>query len=299
MKRIYNKDRVIMIIRQQFPDFTVNQITDAGAGNDCEAFLVNGETIFKFPKHRGASENLSKEMSILMEIHNKLPIATPKVVFQGCPSESFPMYFIGCSKIEGEILTRELLKSLSPDIQEQVAFDLAHFLKHLHSITLNTPSRNFITDIRGKYLEDYEKILKVIKHELREDQKQRVDEFYQSVLKDTDYFRYTPCLLHNDLSSDHIFYDRSQNRICGIIDFGDAGISDPDYDFLGLMEDEEEYGREFGLKVLKYYQHRNIDLVLKKFHLKEKYWSFEKILYGMEYGLDEWCREGMDEIKRI
>jgi aminoglycoside 2''-phosphotransferase len=118
-------------------------------------------------------------------------------------------------------------------------------------------------------------------------------------LNDEDYFRHESYLIHNDFSSDHILYDISKNRICGIIDFGDVAISDPDNDFMNLFEEDEEYGAEFSLKVLKYYQHRDIDLVLKKFHFKEKYWTFEKILYGREYGYDDWYEEGINEIKDL
>ena len=33
--------------------------------------------------------------------------------------------------------------------------------------------------------------------------------------------------------------------------------------------------------------------------MKEKYWSFEKIIYGKEYGYMDWYEEGLNEIRSI
>ncbi|UOY93334.1 aminoglycoside phosphotransferase family protein [Ectobacillus sp. JY-23] len=56
------------------------------------------------------------------------------------------------------------------------------------------------------------------------------------------------CLIHGDLSYTHILY---QDTISGIIDFGDACIGDPAYEFYRLYED---YGEEFVRLVYLYYK---------------------------------------------
>ena len=64
-------------------------------------------------------------------------------------------------------------------------------------------------------------------------------------------------LLHGDFSLNHVLFDKS-NLPCGILDFGDARVGKPMSDFIYLLdaEDDEEFGREFGLQVLeKYNEH--------------------------------------------
>lgn len=296
---VYDNERIKVIINQQFPNIQIDAIKSIGTGNDCEAFLVNDSFVYKFPKHQDASDNLLKEMEVLIQIEDKLPIPTPKVIFKGKPNDAFSMVFAGYNKLNGEALTPDLLRSLSSATQDQIAVDLARFLSVLHKMPLEKNQEHLIIDPREKLENDHSEISRILFYEGLTHYQQTVDAYYQEIRNDTDSFKYKPCLIHNDLSSDHILFDVYQNRVCGIIDFGDVAISDPDNDFLNLLEEEEEYGMEFTLKILKHYQHSDIDSVLKKFRLKEKYWKFEKILYGRAYGFDEWYNEGINDIKKI
>jgi len=102
------------------------------------------------------------------------------------------------------------------------------------------------------------------------------------------------CSSHIQVS---VLWEISRNRVGGIIDFGDTAISDTDNDF--RLEEDEEYGQESGFIVINYYNHTNMNLLMKKFHIRETYWSFEKIMCGREYGYDDWYKEGIHEIKTM
>jgi len=62
-------------------------------------------------------------------------------------------------------------------------------------------------------------------------------------------------LLHGDLSLNHVLFD-GENTVCGILDFADSRIGRPRSDFLYLLDDadEEEFGAEFGRRVLYLYE---------------------------------------------
>ena len=62
------------------------------------------------------------------------------------------------------------------------------------------------------------------------------------------------CLIHGDFSLNHCLFD-STNHICAILDFADVRIGKFKSDFNYLLDDddEEEFGKNFGLKVLKQY----------------------------------------------
>ena len=61
-------------------------------------------------------------------------------------------------------------------------------------------------------------------------------------------------LLHGDFSLNHVLFGKN-NLPCAILDFGDARVGKPMSDFVYLLdeEDDEEFGKAFGLQVLQKY----------------------------------------------
>jgi aminoglycoside 2''-phosphotransferase len=53
---------------------------------------------------------------------------------------------------------------------------------------------------------------------------------------DSDFFSFSPCLLHNDFKPAHILYDSKQRAISGMIDFVSMWMGDPAYDMVGLYK---------------------------------------------------------------
>ena len=89
------------------------------------------------------------------------------------------------------------------------------------------------------------------------------------------------------------------NRVIGIIDFGDVAITDRDKDFVYLLENSsEELGKEFGLKVLDCYNHPNKTVSILKAKLNDEYYPIEQILGGQARKLDKMYEEGLNKIKQ-
>jgi aminoglycoside 2''-phosphotransferase len=63
--------------------------------------------------------------------------------------------------------------------------------------------------------------------------RENVTNLYESYGK-PDHFRYQRSLLHGDLWPDHILCDPRTRRPCGIIDFNDVTVGDPDFDLMPL-----------------------------------------------------------------
>lgn len=90
------------------------------------------------------------------------------------------------------------------------------------------------------------------------------------------------------------------NKVVGIIDFGDAAVTDRDKDFVYLLEDScEEIGREFGLKVLEYYNHPDITVPILKSDLNDEYYPIEQILGGQAIKSDDMYNRGLNKIINI
>lgn len=61
-------------------------------------------------------------------------------------------------------------------------------------------------------------------------------------------------MLHGDFSLNHVLFDNN-NYPCGILDFADVRTGKHMSDFLYMLDDndDEEFGKEFGVLVLNKY----------------------------------------------
>ena len=121
---------------------------------------------------------------------------------------------------------------------------------------------------------------------------------FGKILNDERITQYEVALCHNDLSCNHIVM--SNNKVVGIIDFGDVAITDRDKDFVYLLENsDEEIGREFGLKVLGYYKHPNKEIAILKADLNDEYYPIELILGGESKCKQEMINDGLARLENI
>lgn len=279
------------IIENEF-GINVTNISILGQGLDSIAYRVNNEYIFKMSKHDEARENLKKEIKVLNYLKGKLSLQTPTIEFY---SEKYSV--CGYKEIKGKKLTKEMYDSMSTEEQEELAHSIAEFLKQLHSLPL-PDIEGLELDVTEDYRSDYESLKELIYSDIPKKSQEYLDSLFKRILSDERITKYTRVLCHNDLSSNHIIMQN--NRIVGIIDFGDVAITDRDKDFIYLLENSsEELGRNFGLKVLNYYNHPNKDIAVLKSDLNDEYYPIEQILGGRAKKLKEMYNEGLNKIKNI
>lgn len=279
------------IIENEF-GINVTDISILGQGLDSIAYRVNNEYIFKMSKHDEARENLKKEIKVLNYLKEKLSLQIPTIEFY---SEKYSV--CGYKEIKGERLTKEMYNSMSKEEQENLAHSIAQFLKELHSLPIPDID-DLELDVNGDYKGDYESLKELIYDDIPKKSQKYLDSLFRRILSDERITKYERVLCHNDLSCNHIIMQN--NRVVGIIDFGDVAITDRDKDFIYLLENSsEELGRDFGLKVLDYYNHPNKDIAVLKSDLNDEYYPIEQILGGQAKELKEMYNEGLNKIKNI
>lgn len=263
-----------------------------GQGLDSIAYLVNYEYIFKQSKHDEARINLKKEIQALNYLKGKVTLQIPNIEYY---SEEYGV--CGYREIKGEKLTPTIYKNMSDDEKDKLAQDIALFLGEMHSMPLPNIDElelNVIDD----YKSDYDTLREIIYNKIPDSSKEYIDNLYKRIFNDERISQYVKALCHNDLSCNHIIIQN--NKVVGIIDFGDVAITDRDKDFVYLLEDSsEEIGREFGLSVLKYYVHPNIDIAILKANLNDEYYPIEQILGGQAKELDNMYTVGLNKIVNI
>ncbi len=279
------------IIENEF-GITIFNIEVLGQGLDSIAYRVNDEYIFRQSKYDEVRIKLRKEVQVLNYLKGKVTLKIPEIEYY---NEKYG--FCGYKEIKGEKLTPKIYQYMSDTEKEKLAQDIALFIREMHSLPLpniNELELNVIDD----YKSDYEALKDIIYDKIPDTSKKYIENLYARIFDDERIAQYDKALCHNDLSCNHIIIQN--NKAVGIIDFGDAAITDKDKDFVYLLENSyQEIGREFGLKVLEYYNHLNIDTAILKADLNDEYYPIEQILGGHTKELDSMYTAGLNKIINI
>lgn len=284
----------IEIYRLLDEQIKINELRYLSSGDDSDTFLCNEQYVVKVPKRDAIRNAQKREFELYRFLENcNLSYQTPAVVYQ---SDQFNVM----TYIKGEHITYEQYHKLSEKEKDALACDEATFLKELHSIKIDCADGLFsevLESKKDKYLKDKQLLVGILEKEqlLTADVLEHIELIYSNILNNTVMFDYTPCLIHNDFSAGNMIF--RNNRLLGVIDFGDFAVSDPDTDFLCLLDcSEDDFGKDFGRRVLRYYQHKEPEVAERKAELNDVYWAIDQIIYGYERNDRKMLIKGFSEL---
>lgn len=81
--RRISEQRARTEIARAFPELPVRDIPFLGAGMDSDAYLVDDEWVFRFPKREAAARALGQEVAVRPKLAGRLPMATPRFAYVG------------------------------------------------------------------------------------------------------------------------------------------------------------------------------------------------------------------------
>ena len=280
-------------IIQKYCGIEVFELSSLGEGYDSKAYLVNKEYVFKIKFSANKKKGYEKEKAIYDFLNKNLNtnIKIPNIEYSYISDD---LSILGYKKIEGKFLSPELYATLSEEEKQLLKQDIANFLRQMHDLDTTQISK-YTIDNKQNVLEEYQLLRNTIYDSLTKEEKEYIERFMQR-LNTTDIFDGKKCLCHNDFSCNHILLD-DNNKLCGIIDFGDSGIIDEYCDFIYLLEDsEEEIGHQFGEDILRLYGNINIEKAKEYQDVVEDYYPIETIVYGIKNNKQDFIDEGRDEI---
>jgi aminoglycoside 2''-phosphotransferase len=249
------------MILKNFENVKIDHIIKLGEGWMSQAYLINHKFVFRFPKEKGGAFDTEKEKKVLPVLNKHITLNIPEFIYCGKQDNGYP--FVGYKILPGEPMNEQLFHSLSIEIKNKIADQIAEFIDQISLFNveqakeLNIQENNFYQDYLETFLEVQEKVFPKINKEMQV----YISSRFTSYLENKNHFVYTPKLLHSDLSLDHLLFDKKRQELTGIIDFGDMQIGDPDYEYVYLLE---ECGEEFTIKVMKRRQEENIHYKLEK-----------------------------------
>lgn len=247
------------LIEQEMAGLTVRTTALLGEGWMSRAYLVNEGLVFKCPKRAGDWNELDREVAFLRWAADKLPLPVPEYLHLAPRSPAAPNGYAVYRCIGGVALNIEALTSHGRDA---AADRIAAFLRQLHLLRPDTPLAELLprSDALAEARECFERAMAALLPNLGHEEThalRRQLNVLMNTVRNTE-----EVIVHADFSREHILSE--DGLVAGVIDFGDVGWGDADYDFLYLLLD---FGESFMANVARRYEHANLDELLAKSRL--------------------------------
>lgn len=220
-----------------FPSLAGASVRYLHEGWDSRAFLVDDTWVFRFPKRRPMHERLAVEIALLPRLAPLLPVAIPRFEHIGAPGPAYPFRFVGYRILPGTLGIHLDAAALDmPSLGAQIGYALAalHAFPVEEARRLSVRPDTFNNDLNARAREAAERLEEIAPHlggPLRDRTAAAIDLPTLSALSPAPP-RDPPCLIHNDLATEHLLFDPAPpGSLLGIIDWGDVAIGDPAIDF--------------------------------------------------------------------
>lgn len=228
-------------IQKHYPELVIKSFSHIQEGQDFYVFQANKNLIFRFAKSEKEIEKLKFEVELLPKLKNVLPVSIPDFIYKSFTEAWFS--FVGYKKIEGipfNILGDKLSVEFNAKIIGKIITNLNDF-RSPDLVEIEQQRKiweNYFIDFIQRIKESAAIILST---EIRNTVEEILLENEISFLS----FKFIPCLIHSDFKSSHILCDK-QNKVIGLIDWGDSNYGDIAFDFARILN---EFGYAFLLKV--------------------------------------------------
>ena len=245
-------------IASELSDIAIRSATPIGEGWTAVAYRVNDELVFKFPKRDKTWEELDREIAFLEYARPRLPLTVAEHLRRVRESAGAPYGYVVYRLLPGDAVEPRGLSALA---RGKLAKVLGGFLRALHDMN-PTPALSVMLPREDEYqiVQQYQREAeRHIAPRLSQAKRRRLSHIFERHLDDPVNFAKPPCILHCDLSAEHVLCEG--DSVTGILDWGDVCLGDPDYDFGYLYED---FGEDFVREMAAHYGHADPDRLVRK-----------------------------------
>ncbi|PIE95733.1 aminoglycoside phosphotransferase family protein [Bacillus fungorum] len=273
-------------IKEALPNLSIHSYKQNEEGWDNVAVIVNDELLFRFPRKQEYAMRipLEKELCALLS-YSLHEIEVPKYhLLYKKETDTIPL----CSYytlIHGEPLKIKIVTTLEKQELQSLITQLASFLAALHSIPLTrVKALGFPIEKTLTYWKELQtKLNQYVTNSLTSFQKLSLNRLFENFFTCIDTSTFQNTIIHADFTHHHILFNKQNKNISGIIDFGDAQIGDPAFDFAGLYYD---FGREFTTSVYEQYStlisHHDPLLI----HRITTFYQYSPLLHNIIYNFE-------------
>jgi aminoglycoside phosphotransferase (APT) family kinase protein len=272
------------------PGLQVRSVVLIGEGTDNLACEVNGELVVRFSKEPDPTRRadlISSEAELLTAVAQISPLPVPRPLFtdpqQGCWAYA---------KIPGvPLLDLPLPQRLA--CTPAVAAVLGEFLAALHAAPIEqmaqlvgseeTPLPEWRDEAAGNYA--------IVGREIPAARRGAVEAFLGAASPHPG----GPLVFsHNDLGIEHVLIDSSTGALTGVIDWSDAALADPAYDFGLLYRDLGPAALDLALNT---YQADDVAALRQRAVFYARCSLFEDLAYGIQTGLNAYTDKSLTALE--
>jgi len=219
-------EHVRTIVAARMAGYRIDSVTVLGEGLDNVAYEVNGELIVRLSKQPDP-ERLDREARLLTAVATVAPVPVPEPAF-AVPEQGCLAYF----KLPGTPLL-DLPRQRYSGHDTAIAATLGEFLSALHAIPADLIADLVDTDDPPlvEWRREAAAIYPTVASHVPAAYRRAIEAFLHAPPPGSEY---SPVFSHNDLGIEHVLVDPVAWTVTGIIDWSDAAIVDPAYDF-GLV----------------------------------------------------------------
>jgi aminoglycoside phosphotransferase (APT) family kinase protein len=226
-----HRDRDVRnLVVAKLRDYHVDSVVLLGEGLDNVVYVVNDELIVRFSKESNPEQRavrVQREAAVLAAVADVVPVAVPEVRFtvveQGC---------LAYSRLPGvPLLIRPRQQRLTH--AASIAAMLGRVLSVIHAMPAGRLTDLLETDDQqpAGWLRDAAETYRTIMPHVPSSHRRAVEAFLAAAPPAEGY---ALMFSHNDLGIEHVLVDPGTSTVTGIIDWSDAALADPAYDF-GLL----------------------------------------------------------------
>jgi aminoglycoside 2''-phosphotransferase len=285
------------IINDLFPEVEIRSLRRIEDGWDNVLLEIDEELLFRFPRRLEQEPQLLKEIRLLPRLAEILPLAVPYPSFVYAGGERYATPFFGYRKIGGVPLSKEHFAS---DPTQRLVRQLAGFLSALHRVPLQLAREAGLPLTSAQqWREDYRRLFEQVRSEvfprLDAPAQAKWSARWNEYLEQEENFRFSPVLVHRDLTGEHILCDPESLTVTGVIDWGDVTVGDAAIDFTGMLLD---YGTTVTEQALHHYQAEVDDTLRGRAAFYAQLAPFYEVLYGLAIDNAGYVDQGLDRLHR-
>lgn len=282
-------------IREFYPELVINQIAMNDIGQNNDVLIINNTLVFRFPKYIEGIKKLEKENKVLDHINEEVSLSIPYPLYRSLESNEVGKVFTGYQLIQGTPFWSSAMKKIDDEeLLQKIAFQLVQFLIELHSQPIKDLGikKQSVDDVRESIENLYKKFQQKLYPYMNEKSQTEVSQNFEDFLLNDNLLNFSTVLIHGDFGSSNILWDSDSNALTGVIDFGEAEIGDPAYDFAGLLA---SYGNSFFKRCLNLYPEG--DKVLERIKFYKSTFALQEALHGIENNDKEAFENGIKEYR--
>lgn len=216
------------LISEQFPDYAHLPISEIERqGHDNYTYRLGEEMLVRMPSAACYAEKVAIEYDLLPKLAKHLSFQIPTPLRMGKPSQDYPYPFSIYRWLSGKSLN---LLTLNESENEQLAYDLAQFLKELQAIQdVEGPLPGQHNFWRGDHISVYDSGFREQIEKLADimDCNKAIDLWERACA--TKWGK-APVWIHGDFAIGNFLIEKG--TLSAVIDFGGAAIGDPACDFV-------------------------------------------------------------------